>query len=267
MKLVSKRFARTAGIGFSSAALVALAAGGAAAHITIKPQEAVVNTYSMISFSVGHGCDGSPTRSIQIKIPEQVTTVTPMQNPSWFIKTEEVAIVASPDDNSEGSTSNSDSHDSHGDQTSPTASGTPGASPTSGSHGSDAGTRVSQVTFTAKTPLPADIGDLLSLTIKVPDVAGQTLSFPVVQKCSQGETKWNQVAKDGEDPHSLERPAPTLKVVAEPATSNAASNQASEESSSSSNGPVTWIALIAGVLGLALGGAAFAKAGKSNQNH
>ena len=52
------------------------------------------------------------------------------------------------------------------------------------------------------------------LSVKLPDAAGTTLYFPTLQSCETGQTDWSEIAKDGQDPHSLGAPAPSITVTA-----------------------------------------------------
>lgn len=74
------------------------------------------------------------------------------------------------------------------------------------------GDAVTQVVYTATTPLPDGYRDVLSFQVKLPaDAAGQTLAFPALQTCAVGSTNWNEPMKaDGTEP---EHPAPTVTVT------------------------------------------------------
>lgn len=72
---------------------------------------------------------------------------------------------------------------------------------------------VSAVTYTALTPVPNGLRGAVTLGIGLDDSTPDTLVFPVVQSCVVGATEWTQVAADGEDPHSLDAPAPVVTVV------------------------------------------------------
>ena len=81
--------------------------------------------------------------------------------------------------------------------------------PVTDSHGNQLTQRVSEVVYTAKAPLPADLRDVFELSLQLPDAAaGQTLTFPAVQTCEQGEAAWVQVPAAGQDPEELETPPP-----------------------------------------------------------
>jgi uncharacterized protein YcnI len=70
----------------AGAALLALSAPlAASAHVDVEPSSTAAGSYSLLTFSLGHGCDGSATTGITIDIPDSVTSVTPTVNPGWDI--------------------------------------------------------------------------------------------------------------------------------------------------------------------------------------
>lgn len=70
-----------------------------------------------------------------------------------------------------------------------------------------------RVVYTARQPLPSDLRDAFELSVRMPDEAGDTLAFPVVQTCEEGRAEWVELAEEGEDPHDLEYPAPLVEVI------------------------------------------------------
>ncbi|MBT2485543.1 MULTISPECIES: YcnI family protein [unclassified Microbacterium] len=73
---------------------------------------------------------------------------------------------------------------------------------------------VSAVTYTAVTPVPNDLRGAVSMSVGLDESAPASLAFPVVQECVDGATEWTQLAEKGEDPHSLDSPAPVVTVDA-----------------------------------------------------
>jgi uncharacterized protein YcnI len=138
--------------------------------------------------------------------------------------------------------------------------------------------RVEQVVYTAKSPLPDGIRDTFELSM-MPDSPGETLAFPVVQTCEEGETTWAELAEDLDDTHSLDAPAPLVTLTAPTAGDDRAADAAGETrdtpreahdtgdatstaitTDDAPSGQVLAIAgLAAGVLGVALGGTALAR--------
>lgn len=73
---------------------------------------------------------------------------------------------------------------------------------------------VSAVTYTAVAPVPTDLRGAVSMGVGLDENTPDTLAFPVVQECVEGSTEWTQLAENGEDPHSLDAPAPVISVTA-----------------------------------------------------
>ena len=44
-------------------------AAPASAHVTVTPSDTAAGAYVVLTFSVPHGCDGSPTTGITIQMP------------------------------------------------------------------------------------------------------------------------------------------------------------------------------------------------------
>jgi len=78
-------------IALSSAALgagvlLALASPlAASAHVSVSATTTAAGAYSVLTFSVGHGCEGSPTTTVAISIPDTIEAVTPTVNDGWAI--------------------------------------------------------------------------------------------------------------------------------------------------------------------------------------
>jgi uncharacterized protein YcnI len=213
---------------------VALTAGPAAAHVTISPEQAPAGAYTVLTASVPHGCDGSPTTEVAIQLPEQVLSVTPTRNPFWEVE----KVMETLDE------------------------------PVTGAHGNEITERVAQVVYTANEPLPEGVRDSFELSLQVPDAEGETLVFPVVQTCEEGETAWVETAADG-DTEELEAPAPTLTVLAaegdghgggataeDAAAEDEVDTMASTSEAESGGTGLAVAGLVAGLLGLAAGTAA-----------
>ena len=73
---------------------------------------------------------------------------------------------------------------------------------------------VSAVTYTALSPVPNELRGAVSMAVGLDESTPESLAFPVIQTCVEGSTEWTQLAEDGEDPHSLDAPAPIIDVVA-----------------------------------------------------
>jgi len=169
-----------------TALIVLGTAGVASAHVSATATSTAANSYTTATFSLPHGCDGSPTTKIAFQVPESIIEVTPTVNPNWTI-------------------------------TKATEPYTSASAATDDESAEDAGERVTSVTYTAKTPLPADERDTFSLSFSLPDgKAGDLVEFPALQTCEKGSVEWNQEQKAGEA--EPEHPAPSITLTAAEAT-------------------------------------------------
>lgn len=241
--------ARLGALSAVSLGVVALAASPASAHVTVTPDTTAAGQYAVLTFSVGHGCEGSPTTAITISIPEGINAVTPTRNPSYTVEKEI-------------------------EQLNP---------PVVDAHGNELAERVSTVVYTAKTPLPDGYRDAFELQVQIPeDAAGETLAFPTIQTCQQGETAWTEIPAEGQTEDDLESPAPAFEVTEatgeghhgeEMASSEEASaestSEGAEEASAADSGDdggngLALAGLIVGAVGVLVGGAAFARSGRAS---
>jgi periplasmic copper chaperone A len=62
---------------------VLIGAGIAEAHIETDPPAVAAGSAASVGFNVEHGCDGSNTTELQIKIPDGVTDAVPVDKPGW----------------------------------------------------------------------------------------------------------------------------------------------------------------------------------------
>jgi periplasmic copper chaperone A len=209
-------------------ALVIGLVGSAAAHVSIKPSTTAAGAFAVLDVSVVHGCGGSSTTAITVQIPDGISSVTPTRHPLWEA-TVETALLASP---------------------------------VTDSHGNQVTERVASVTYVTDEPLPDGIRDVFQLSIQIPEAEGETLVFPTIQTCEDGESAWIEVPEDGESGDGLELPAPSFVITASEGDGHeaaaAATPTARGETTAQSAGDSSAVSLGAigvGVLGVALAGA------------
>ncbi len=247
-----RTLARLGAFPAATAAIALSLAAPAGAHVTATPSTAAAGAYTVVTFSVGHGCEGSPTTKIEIQVPESVLSVTPSRNPFYDVE----KTIEKLDE------------------------------PVADAHGNEVTERTASIVYTASTPLPDGERDAFELSFQLPDAEGETLSFPTIQTCQKGETSWTEVPADGQDAEELESPAPAFEIVAaeagghgdeaaaEPAADEAdeadeadgtdASAEESADDAGDSSSALGWAGLVAGLLGLAAGGLALARTRSSS---
>jgi uncharacterized protein YcnI len=82
-----------------AATLLAVAAPlAASAHVTVAPTSTAASSYSVLTFAVGHGCDGSPTTALTFSVPASIPSVTPTVNPGWTITQNDNSVVYTADE-------------------------------------------------------------------------------------------------------------------------------------------------------------------------
>lgn len=204
---------------------------GAAAHVNITPDTTAAGAHALLTVSFSHDCEGSPTNKLTISLPEPLVDAKPEIVPGWTVE----KVTETLDE------------------------------PLTLDNGSSVTERVGQIVYTAETPVQDGYLQQFDMSVQLPEREGETLAFPVLQSCVEGETDWAEIPAEGEDPHSLEAPAPTITLTgaeehghAEEAATETTAEEADLESASASNdssgaSTVGYVGLGAGLLGLIAG--------------
>jgi len=164
--------------GALGAAIIAVATT-ALAHSTLETSQASPNSTYKGVLRVPHGCKGEATKTVRIQIPETIIDVRPMPKAGWTLTTARGAYAKS--------------YDLYGK---PVADG------------------VKEIVWSGGELPDAFYDEFVFRARITAEAAGKTLAFPVVQECQNGSERWIEIAADGQDPHTLKAPAPTLKVAA-----------------------------------------------------
>jgi uncharacterized protein YcnI len=225
---ISARLGAATGAGLL---IAAIAAAPASAHVTITPDDTAAGAFTVLTVSVPHGCEGSPTTGITIQIPEQILSVTPTILSGWQVQKQMTQLDT----------------------------------PVEDAHGNSITERVGQVVYTTDQPLADGYRAAMELSLQLPETAGETLTFPVIQKCVKGETAWTETPAEGQDPEALEHPAPAVTITDAAAagdaeagdtdTSAAAATTTTRtvEVESDGNAALGLAGLAAGLIGIVLG--------------
>lgn len=157
-------------------------ASTAQAHITLQTTAAPAASYYKAVFRVSHGCAGSPTTQVAVKIPAGFIAIKPQPKPGWQVATTTGAYA--------------NAYKLHG------------ATVTEG---------VQTVTWSGGK-LPDDEFDEFALMgYLTPELkADSDLYFPVVQTCQEGVTRWIEIPQAGESWGDLASPAPVLRLLNQP---------------------------------------------------
>ena len=168
-------------------AALLLTALTAQAHVTLDQGSAPAGSTYKAVLKVGHGCDGSPTHTLTVRLPLGFRGAKPVPKAGWVL-TVRKDTLAQPYDN----------------------------------HGKQVTEDVVEVSWKAASReawLDDAWYDEFTVRGQLPDQAGP-LWFKVLQVCEKGSNDWAQVPNSGTATSGLSSPAASLTVqAAEPAGS------------------------------------------------
>jgi periplasmic copper chaperone A len=149
------------------------------AHVTLEQAQSPIGVPYKAVLRVPHGCDGSPTTAIRVRIPEGVIDVKPMPKPGWTLNLIK-GSYAKPHTLYRASV--------------------------------NAG--VTEIDWSGGNLPDDDYDEFIFMSFLASDLQpGQTLYFPVVQECEKGVHRWIDIPKEGSD---YPEPAPALKLQPKP---------------------------------------------------
>ncbi len=148
------------------------------AHATLEVLQAPAGTYYKAVLRVPHGCEGSPTTAVKIRIPAGVTAVKPQPKPGWELHT----VIGQLDE------------------------------PHTDGHGQQITEGVTEVHWTGGRLLDEHY-DEFAMRVRLPDAPGETLFFPTVQECEQGVHRWIEIPEAGRTGDDHDEPAPRLRLT------------------------------------------------------
>ena len=208
-------------------------AGTAFAHVTITPDSAPQGSTAELTFKVPNEESSAATTEVQVQVPtaHPIAQFLVKPVPGWTASVQTVSL-AKPLVTDDGSFT----------------------------------TAVSEVTWTGGQILPGQYQDFSVSADPLPSGIGQ-LVFKAVQTYSNGDVvRWIDLTQAGQpDP---EHPAPVLTLTPAGASSAAAVTAAGPPAAAGSDGTAITLGvcgLVAGLLGLAAGGAAWLRAGRGRR--
>jgi uncharacterized protein YcnI len=170
---------------FFLVATIVAAATPALAHVTLETQEARAGASFKAVVRVPHGCAGSATTAIRVRIPDGVIAVKPMPKSGWTLETKT------------GPYGKTYAH----------------------FHNTKLSEGVTEVSWSGGKLPDAHYDEFVFASFLSADLeAGKTLYFPVVQECEKGVSRWIDIPADGHGAHSHngKSPAPGVKLLAKP---------------------------------------------------
>jgi periplasmic copper chaperone A len=203
---------------FGVLALAAPAAAGA--HVTLQPSEAAADNYTVLDVRVPNERDDAATSKVDVRFPPGFVSASYQPVPGWSVRVSMEKL----------------------------------AEPIT-SHGEQITEQVAQITWTAENADAAiHAGQFIDfpVSVKIPDMAGSTLTFKALQTYEDGEVVRWIGAPDSDEP------APQVLVTASEGEhgGEAGSDSAEADDSDGASKSLGIAALILGALGLLAGGAA-----------
>jgi uncharacterized protein YcnI len=151
----------------------------ATAHVTLESREAPVGAPYKAVLRVPHGCEGTATTSLRVRIPEGVIGVKPMPKPGWTLSTVK------------------------------------GKYPKTYSlYHAQVSEGVTEISWAGGALPDAWYDEFVFQAFLTDDLEpGKTLYIPVVQECEKGVHRWIEIPAAGHGGHDLKEPAPGLKLL------------------------------------------------------
>lgn len=164
------------------AAAAALCASAVSAHVTLERQETSVGGSYKGVLRVPHGCKGSPTTAIRVRIPDGIIGVKPMPKPGWTLNT------------------------------------VTGKYPkTYTLRGAKVSEGVTEIAWAGGKLADAHYDEFVFTSVIAEELQAGTIYFPVVQECEQGVHRWIDIPKKGHDSdghgEGAPEPAPGLRLL------------------------------------------------------
>jgi uncharacterized protein YcnI len=152
----------------------------ASAHVTLENPQAPIGASYKAVLRVPHGCEGSATTALRIRVPDGMIAVKPMPKPGWKVET----VIGK----------YQKSYDYF--------------------HGAKLSEGVIEISFTGGNLPDAYYDEFVFTGFIVGDLEpGKTLYVPVVQECEKGINRWIEIPAAGKSSRDYPEPAPGLKLL------------------------------------------------------
>jgi periplasmic copper chaperone A len=152
----------------------------ASAHVTLETREAPVGAPYKAVLRVPHGCEGTGTIALRIRVPDGMIAVKPMPKPGWKIETVN------------GKYSKTYNF----------------------FHGAKLSEGVVEIGFSGGNLPDAYYDEFVFTGFLADDLEpGKMLYVPVVQECEKGVHRWIEIPAAGKSSRDYPEPAPALKLM------------------------------------------------------
>ena len=148
----------------------------ASGHALMMNKDAKPGAWHFVEIGIPHGCVGTPTTAIKIKVPEGVALVRPQVKPGWKLSMTmrkiDKPILA------EGVTITD---------------------------------MADEVTWSGGNLADLEF-DRFAMLVKLPNDPGKTLYFKTIQQCEKGEHRWIEIPEGGKKWGEYKEPAPFVQI-------------------------------------------------------
>jgi uncharacterized protein YcnI len=152
----------------------------ALAHVSLERGESPNGAPYKAVLKIPHGCDGSPTHTVRVEIPEGFVGVKPMPKPGWKLETVQG----------------------------------PYAKSYAFYHGTSLTEGVKQIEWSGGELPDAYYDEFVASGFLAKELEpGSKLYFKVVQVCAKGELRWEEIPATGQNLHDLKAPAALLRIA------------------------------------------------------
>jgi periplasmic copper chaperone A len=156
----------------------------AAAHVTLETQEAKIGEPYKAVLRVPHGCEGTATTALRVRIPGGLIAVKPMPKPGWTLAT---------------TTGKYDKTYTF-------------------FHNAKLSEGVTEIVWSGGKLPDAWYDEFVFQGFVAGDLEpGRPLYFPVVQECEKGAHRWIEIPAAGKSAADYPEPAPVLRLLPRPA--------------------------------------------------
>jgi uncharacterized protein YcnI len=165
---------------FLLGAISLAAATQAFAHATLETREARVGATYKAVVRVPHGCEGTATTAVRVKIPDGLIAVKPMPKPGWTLDTVKA----------------------------------PYGKTYSYFHNAKLSEGVVELSWSGGKLLDAHYDEFVFQGFLSGELEpGKTLYVPVVQECEKGVHRWIELPAAGKSADDYQEPAPAVKLL------------------------------------------------------
>lgn len=150
-------------------------------HALMINKDAKPGAWHVVEIGITHGCAGSPTHTVKIKLPDGIVNARPQVKPGWTLSMTKRKLE------------------------------TPIAA-----EGVNLTDVADEITWTGGRLADLEF-DRFAVLVKLPSEPGRTLYFKTIQECDKGQHRWIEIPEGGKRWGEYKEPAPFVQLSDTPA--------------------------------------------------